>query len=45
MTPSYPARKALGMNAGSTLPEHITRMTLVLGGYWNLEMPARSAPA
>ena len=33
------------MNAGSTLPEHITRITRILGGYCSRETPARSAAA
>jgi hypothetical protein len=33
------------MRTGSILPVHITRITRTFGGYWNLETPARSAPA
>jgi hypothetical protein len=33
------------MNIGLTRPEHITRMTRVVGGYWIRLTPAMSAPA
>ena len=33
------------MKRGLTLPEHGTRITRMFGGYWILDVPARSAPA
>jgi hypothetical protein len=40
-----PRVNASNMSTGSILPVHMTRITRILGGYWNLETPARSAPA
>ena len=40
-----PRVNASRISTGSILPEHMTRMTRMFGGYWNLETPARSAPA
>ena len=36
--------KARKMNARSTRPEHISRITRRCGGYWKRDTPARSAP-
>ncbi len=40
---SAPLAKASRMNCGSTRPEHITRITRVLGAYFSRDVPARSA--
>ena len=42
-TPSAPFEKARNMNAGSTLPVHMTRTSLMSVEYCSLETPARSA--
>src|SRR5208337_1758788 len=42
-TPSTPFEKALSTNAISTLPEHMTRISLISVEYCSLETPARSA--
>jgi hypothetical protein len=44
-TPSAPFSNALNMKIGSTLPEHITLIILIFGGYCFLDIPAKSAPA
>jgi hypothetical protein len=40
-----PTEWALQMKLGCTMPEHMTLTMRTLGGYWNLDTPARSAPA
>src|SRR5208283_1594147 len=42
-TPSAPFEKARSICARSTLPEHMTRMSLISVVYCSLETPARSA--
>jgi hypothetical protein len=44
-TPSAPFSKALRTNDGASIPEHISRMSRILGGYCSRLTPARSAPA
>src|SRR5208337_5002202 len=42
-TPSAPFEKARSTNPRSTLPEHMTRISLISVVYCSLETPARSA--
>src|SRR5208283_730034 len=42
-TPSAPFEKARSTNDRSTLPEHMTRISLISVVYCSLETPARSA--
>src|SRR5208283_2693226 len=42
-TPSAPRASASRMNWGSTLPEHMSRITRMLAAYFSRETPARSA--
>ncbi len=44
-TPSAPFSKAFSIYEGTSIPEHIRRISLMLGGYCILPTPARSAPA
>src|ERR1039458_5644154 len=44
-TPSAPLVSASITRLGWTMPEHITRIMRMLGGYWMRETPAKSAPA
>jgi len=45
MTPSAPPVNDLRIISGCTIPEHITRIIRILGGYCIREVPARSAAA
>src|SRR5208283_760976 len=42
-TPSAPRAKAVSTSCGSSRPEHISRITQPLGGYFMRDTPARSA--
>jgi hypothetical protein len=45
MTPSAPLLKEEITISGWTIPEHMTRMIRMFGGYCILDVPARSAAA
>ncbi len=45
MTPSAPPENDLRIISGCTIPEHITRIIRIFGGYCIREVPARSAAA